>query len=85
MTKVNFLNRNLTRELRGKTLAGRRRSIVKVIVDQKESGNCRSSGRNMRVKDWDLLGSMDENRRHPSGGIPNHMLAYGLRCAGTRS
>jgi hypothetical protein len=38
----------------------------------------------MGIKHGGLLGSMNEDRRYPAGGIPNHMLPHGLRSVGVR-
>jgi hypothetical protein len=75
------MNNNLTRDSQ-EGLAGRRRSIVEVIFDQKESGNRWAGGRNMRVKHGSQLGCINENRRYPPRGIPNHMLPHGLGGVG---
>ena len=83
MTKVEFRNNNLTGDSEERS-AGRRRSIVEVIVDQKERGNWWSSGRHMRVKHGGLLGGINQNRRYPARGIPHHMLPHRLRPIGVR-
>jgi hypothetical protein len=80
-TETEFLNNNLTRDSQER-LAGRRRSIVEVIFDQKESRNRWSSGSNMRVKHGGPVRSINENRRHPPRSIPNHMLPHGLSGVG---
>jgi hypothetical protein len=39
----------------------------------------------MRVEHRRLLGGVNEDRRYPPRGIPNHMLPHGLRGVGVRS
>jgi len=63
-----------------KRLAGRRWTIGKIFVE-KTTGYRGASGRDTRIKLWNLQSAQDWDLGSPLSGITVHVLSHGMRVS----